>query len=119
VIGPLDVVKDGLTGSLNVDLKAACLDALKNKNAAVCVEHAKSFSWGAMTTELLAVHDQIPSASDPAESGFCSRLGRVGMGSSRRAAWHYVCIAWCLAKTVLIFSVLWFATAICLGRIAV
>jgi len=53
VTGPLDVVTPDV-GSLNEDLRAACLDAL-TKDRAVCRAYAEKFSWRACT-ELFVDH---------------------------------------------------------------
>ncbi len=55
-IGPIDVVKDGVTGALNENLYQACQDALASKDVTACTEHARSFSWDAMAQRFLAVH---------------------------------------------------------------
>lgn len=44
VTGPIDVVKDGITGILSEDLKEACIQALE-LDPDDCVEYASSFSW--------------------------------------------------------------------------
>ena len=44
VTGPIDVVKDGISGVLSDDLKAACLQALE-LNPEDCIDHASTYSW--------------------------------------------------------------------------
>lgn len=53
VTGPIDVVKDGITGCLHVDLKYACESAYKFKNSENCIQHAKTFSWSEMCDKFL------------------------------------------------------------------
>ena len=53
VTGPVDVVRDGDTGVLDHDLRAACLAALELDPAA-CVAWARSQSWGRCAEILLA-----------------------------------------------------------------
>ena len=55
VTGPIDVVKDGKTGSLKKNLHEACQEALKTKNKEECINHAKTFSWDIMTKKFLKV----------------------------------------------------------------
>lgn len=52
VTGPIDVVRDGVTGVLREDLRAAALAALPLDPAA-CREHALAHSWGAATRQFL------------------------------------------------------------------
>ncbi len=65
VTGPLDVVKPAV-GSLNTDLRTACLEAL-GKDRASCRAYAESFSWRACT-ELFVEHLVVthPAASKAA-----------------------------------------------------
>ena len=56
VRGPLEIL-DGAPkgcGSLNEDLKAACLEAYKNRNPEECRRHAEKFSWDAATRQFIA-----------------------------------------------------------------
>ena len=53
VTGPVDVVRDGVTGVLDRDLRAACLAALELDPAA-CVAHARTMSWRRCAELLLA-----------------------------------------------------------------
>lgn len=53
VTGPIDVVRDGVTGILNEDLRAAALAALALDPAA-CREHALEHSWEASTRQFLS-----------------------------------------------------------------
>ncbi|NJL70665.1 MAG: glycosyltransferase family 1 protein [Candidatus Competibacteraceae bacterium] len=48
IAGPIDVVKNGVSGCLNDDLRQACLDALELDRRHVA-EYAKDFSWGSAT----------------------------------------------------------------------
>lgn len=52
VEGPIDVVADGVSGSLNQDLKLACEQALKMDREAVR-KHALSYSWETATQQFL------------------------------------------------------------------
>lgn len=52
VIGPVDVVKNGVTGYLDQDLKVACHKASRC-DPEICVAHAKTFSWGKMCERFL------------------------------------------------------------------
>lgn len=53
VTGPIDVVRDGVTGVLNEDLRAAALAAL-HLDAAACRAHALEHSWEASTRQFLS-----------------------------------------------------------------
>jgi glycosyltransferase involved in cell wall biosynthesis len=53
VTGPIDVVNDGITGSLNEDLQAATTRAL-TMNRAACREHALQYTWEKATAQFLA-----------------------------------------------------------------
>jgi glycosyltransferase involved in cell wall biosynthesis len=53
VTGPLDVVIDGVTGSLDEDLGAAAMRAL-TLDPARCREHALQYSWQACTRQFMA-----------------------------------------------------------------
>ncbi|MEQ1929350.1 MAG: glycosyltransferase family 1 protein [Parvularculaceae bacterium] len=56
VRGPLEIL-DGAPkgcGSLNEDLKAACLAAYENRNPEECRRHAEKFSWDAATRQFIA-----------------------------------------------------------------
>lgn len=55
VTGPIDVVADGVCGALREDLLEACHEALRTKDVAACVKHAKSFSWDTMSQRFLDV----------------------------------------------------------------
>jgi glycosyltransferase involved in cell wall biosynthesis len=44
VTGPIDVVRNGETGILDSDLRAACLAALR-LNSDDCIRYAQSCSW--------------------------------------------------------------------------
>ncbi len=52
VQGPLDVVRNGVTGVLDSDLEKACMKALAIDRGA-CREHALCFSWEACTGQFL------------------------------------------------------------------
>lgn len=53
VSGPLDVLKPGLTGVMDEDLRKACLEALSLSRDA-CADHAAHQSWRASALEFLA-----------------------------------------------------------------
>jgi len=56
VRGPLEIL-DGAPpgcGSLNEDLRAACLDALANRDPQACRQHAENFSWEAASRQFIA-----------------------------------------------------------------
>ncbi|HMK86183.1 MAG TPA: glycosyltransferase family 1 protein [Steroidobacteraceae bacterium] len=50
VTGPIDVIEDGMTGALDVDLRSAALRALK-LDPSVCRAHAQRFGWDVSTRE--------------------------------------------------------------------
>ena len=52
VTGPIDVVQDGVSGVVNKDLRAACLQAVELPQAGV-LEHARTFTWERTTDILL------------------------------------------------------------------
>lgn len=52
VTGPIDVVRNGVTGILNEDLRAATLEALQLRSAD-CRDHALLFTWEAATRQFL------------------------------------------------------------------
>jgi len=66
-VGVIDVVKHGMTGAISTDLAAACIQALQEKNAAQCVEHAKSFDWGKMTAEFVKSYEYEPDTTPAKE----------------------------------------------------
>jgi glycosyltransferase involved in cell wall biosynthesis len=53
VTGPIDVVRDGVTGVLGEDLRAAALAALQLDRRA-CREHALRYTWSAATRQFLS-----------------------------------------------------------------
>lgn len=53
VTGPIDVVRNGVTGVLDEDLRAATLAALQLRSAD-CRDHALGFTWEAATRQFLA-----------------------------------------------------------------
>ena len=53
VIGPIDVVSDGVSGCLDEDLHKACLQAYEMKDSQKCITHASTFSWSTMCTQFL------------------------------------------------------------------
>ena len=59
VPGPIDVVKDGVTGALDDDLLTACRQALASKNLDACVSHARTFSWPHMCRQFIKLHRTI------------------------------------------------------------
>lgn len=61
VTGPIDVVKQGLTGCLSEDLQSAALEALKmDRNA--CREHALNYTWERATSQFFGNLAPIPTA---------------------------------------------------------
>ena len=63
--GPVDVVLDGVTGSLHSDLLQACRKALSTKDSDACVAHARSFSWNEMSKKFLRVQPPVQEATSP------------------------------------------------------
>jgi glycosyltransferase involved in cell wall biosynthesis len=53
VTGPIDVVRDGVTGVLRENLREAALEALR-LDPASCREHALAHSWEASTRQFLS-----------------------------------------------------------------
>jgi glycosyltransferase involved in cell wall biosynthesis len=77
VTGPLDVIGNAPVGSLNQDLRQACLDALTMSRDA-CRAHALGFSWARSAAQFLAnLHPiRVEAAHEvPAAS---TRIGVVG-----------------------------------------
>lgn len=70
VAGPIDVVKDGVSGSLNEDLHQACLTALTMSRKEVAA-HAEQFNWSLATEQFLAalvrieMNGQSPDIQNP------------------------------------------------------
>lgn len=58
VTGPIDVVREGVTGALSEDLRAATLSALHMDRAA-CREHALQYTWEKATAQFLGNLAQI------------------------------------------------------------
>lgn len=52
VTGPMDVVRDGITGSLNEDLKTAALNALK-LNPQDCLDQGQEYTWTKATDQFV------------------------------------------------------------------
>ncbi len=52
VMGPRDILRDGVTGGLDEDLRAACLRALEADRGA-CRAHAEGYSWRACAEQFL------------------------------------------------------------------
>jgi glycosyltransferase involved in cell wall biosynthesis len=69
VTGPIDVVRDGVTGVLSDDLREAALAALR-VDPAGCRAHALEHSWAASTRQFLSalapVHLPAPADDVPA-----------------------------------------------------
>jgi glycosyltransferase involved in cell wall biosynthesis len=69
VTGPIDVVRDGVTGALRENLREAALEALRLDPVA-CREHALAHSWEASTRQFLSalapVHPLDEVAARPA-----------------------------------------------------
>jgi hypothetical protein len=61
VTGPIDVVRDGVTGVLSEDLRQAALQALELDPAA-CRAHALAHSWEASTRQFLSALAPVPGA---------------------------------------------------------
>jgi len=61
VTGPIDVVRDGVTGVLSEDLRRAALQALELDPAA-CRAHALAHSWEASTRQFLSALAPVPGA---------------------------------------------------------
>jgi glycosyltransferase involved in cell wall biosynthesis len=59
VTGPIDVVKQGVTGCLSEDLQSATLEALK-MNRAACREHALNYTWERATSQFFSNLAPIP-----------------------------------------------------------
>ena len=55
VIGPKDVVINGVTGVLNDNLYEACIKAYINSDPFKCINHARSFTWDKMVDEFIEV----------------------------------------------------------------
>ena len=53
VTGPIDVILDGKTGSLNEDLYLACKYLMNIKDKRKCIEHSKKFTWDNMVNEFI------------------------------------------------------------------
>ncbi len=53
VTGPRDILRDGVTGGLDEDLRAACLRALSADRGA-CRAHAETYSWRACAEQFLS-----------------------------------------------------------------
>ena len=53
VTGPIDVVLDGETGSLNDDLHKSCLNLMNIKDKTKCINHANKFTWDNMVNEFI------------------------------------------------------------------
>lgn len=58
VTGPIDVVREGVTGALNENLQAATVAALKMERAA-CRQHALQYTWEKATGQFLGNLQQI------------------------------------------------------------
>jgi len=68
VTGPIDVIEDGVTGALDVDLGAAAVRSLKI-DPQVCRAHALRFGWDVSTREFEA--NLAPCGSIEAEQAPC------------------------------------------------
>jgi len=53
VMGPRDILRDGVTGGLDEDLRTACLRAL-DANRGACRAHAQAYSWRACAEQFLS-----------------------------------------------------------------
>jgi len=65
VTGPIDVVKDGITGALDHDLRRAALRALE-LDPARCVEYAVQCSWRACAERLFSLLAPLSGTAAPA-----------------------------------------------------
>ena len=61
VTGPIDVVKEGVSGSLHEDLQVACHQAVQLPQEGI-LEYAKSFTWE-RTTDIL-LETLVPTKSE-------------------------------------------------------
>ncbi|HCL80213.1 MAG TPA: alpha-mannosyltransferase [Synergistaceae bacterium] len=77
VQGPLDVVRNGMTGVLDRDLGRACIEALAIDSEA-CRAHALSFSWDACTEQFL---DNL--ALEDGAAVLCGRRASQGSDGTR------------------------------------
>ncbi len=68
VTGPVDVVNPGMSGTLDEDLRRACLGALELDRGVVRGEALKR-SWRSIASQLLATVAPIPLAADPGFEG--------------------------------------------------
>jgi hypothetical protein len=59
VPGPIDVVKQGVSGVLDPDLRKACMAALQIPRSGV-LAHAQTFSWAAASAQFLGALRRIP-----------------------------------------------------------
>jgi len=65
VTGPLDVIGDSKAGALDLDLRTACLEAVKLKREDAA-EHARNFSWRTATEQFLSyLHPRMREAMRP------------------------------------------------------
>ena len=55
VIGPKDILINGVTGYLNDNLYYACKELMNIKDKKKCIEHSKKFTWDNMVNELINI----------------------------------------------------------------
>jgi glycosyltransferase involved in cell wall biosynthesis len=84
VTGPIDVVRDGVTGALSEDLRAACLGALELSPEA-CRRHALTHTWEAATQMFAAALAPRDRAS---LGGVSRRLGLTPRASALAQAFR-------------------------------
>jgi len=55
VRGPMDILEGApeACGSLNDDLRVACLEALEKGDREICADYAKNFSWEAASRQFV------------------------------------------------------------------
>ncbi len=83
VTGPIDVVRDGVTGVLGDDLRAAALAALQLDPAA-CRAHALQQSWEASTRQFLNALAPAHSEAVTVTGSVADHPGKANEHSSRR-----------------------------------
>lgn len=59
VTGPIDLIIEGETGSVNANLLTACRTAIATKDEQKCLAHARSFSWEEMSHKFMQAHKDI------------------------------------------------------------
>ena len=85
VTGPVDVIKHGVTGAVDRDLRAACELALAQKNSLACIAHAKTFSWPEMTQRFLEVVTETTAAPEMPDTSEVIMASKQAGKSERRS----------------------------------